>query len=381
MPYLVDVEATIDVPNMYEAPKVRLSYPGSAELGMLWSDLAAIGWIIPEQPPIPYQASAWVGDRGRTTEHEYRVEDFEIISTDWPIHEVVDRGMETVNLLRRLGVDVHMPISYLDFLRKTQLQQKASRESSKTAADGPGAVPDHRLPESAMPFLVPGGNVAEGHIAGGTTETPVMERPQLSVVRDHVEISAVPQPPVAPVQSEPVGLVVVDIPQIVMLSTKAWSVLQTEPGLEVYQSVVVPGRTRWVWSETRHHLATLGATLPDPRILFETVELGWQRTADEVPDLKMNPETDRVLWFIVHQFHEATTLVSFLHEQRDTSARIVPMSPLPNTTAFDDCFLVGAAVPATDFAKVGSKVVANYGDVIARGKPSPLADTAVTFSR
>lgn len=347
---------------MYEAPQIRLSYPGSAELRLLWADLEDIGWTIPEQPAIPYQASAWVGDGGRSHEHEYRVEDFEIHSGDWPIHEIADRGIATVNLLRRMGVDLHMPISYLDFLRKTQLQQRSNTDMPKAAQPKP--VPD------SLP-----------HIPDAALSSPPITfgRPRLEAVPDLVETSAVPQPPVAPVHTVPVDRVVVEIPEIVLLSTKAWSVLQTEPGLDVYQSVVVPGRTRWTWSETSNDLADLGSTLPDPRILFETVELGWQRTSDEVPAITMDPATDRVLWFIVHNFHEATTLVTFLHEQRQASARIVPMSPLPKTTAFDDCFLVGAVVPATDFAKIGSKVVANYGDVIARGKPSPLTQT--TFSR
>lgn len=351
---------------MYEAPQIRLSYPGSAELHLLWADLERIGWTIPERPPIPYQASAWVGDGGHAREHEYRVEDFEILSGDWPTHEIADRGIETVNLLRRMGVDVHMPISYLDFLRKTQLNQNKTSERPE-AVTAPRPVPEearHHIPDAAL------------------ASPPIsFDRPRLAAVPDLAETSAVPQMPVVPVHHVPQERVTVDIPEVVLLSTKAWSVLQTEPGLDVYQSVVVPGRTRWTWSETTNSVDELGSSLPDPRILFETVELGWQRTKDEVPAITMDPETDRVLWFIVHNFHEATTLTTFLHENRETSARIVPMSPLPKTTAFDNCFLVGAVVPATDFAKIGSKVVANYGDVIARGKPSPLADTATTFSR
>ena len=57
------------------------------------------------------------------------------------------------------------------------------------------------------------------------------------------------------------------------------------------------------------------------------------------------------------------------------------MNPLPRTTAFDDCFLVGAVVPAADFAQIGSKVVANYPDVIARGKPAPVAGAELPFRR
>lgn len=350
---------------MYEAPTIRMAYPGSAELRLLWADLEAIGWTVPEQPLVPYQASAWVGTRGRNNEHEYRVEDFEIIPGDWPLHEVADRGIETINLLRRMGVDVRMPISYLDFLRKTQLEQKANPHLP-AAAHRPVAVPDSRIPNNTLPVR-PVDNDVEG---------PLMVRPRLAVVPDPSEDSEqAEQEPV------PAGQVIVDMPQAILLSNKAWSVLQTEPGLEMYQSVVVPGRTRWVWSETCSSVSNLGSTLPDPRILFETVELGWQRAAEHGPTMMLDPTTQRVLWFIVHQLGEANSLVSFLHEQPGVLARAVPMSPMPRTTAFDDCFLVGAVVPASDFATIGSKVVSNHPDVIARGKPSPLADTATTFSR
>ena len=95
----------------------------------------------------------------------------------------------------------------------------------------------------------------------------------------------------------------------------------------------------------------------------------------------MDSSTQRVLWFLAHQFYEATALVAFLHEQRETSARVIPMRPLPNTTAFDDCFLVAAVVPIHDYANTGSKVVANYSDVIARGK-AHVEDTAdLVFTR
>lgn len=380
MPFLVDVEATIDVPNMYVAPQVRFSYPGSAELLQLWEDLEAIGWQVPPRPPIPYQASNWEGDRGRRSRNEYRVEDFEVTADDWPLYEIADRGIETINLLRRSGVDVKMPISYLDFLRKTQLQE---RENKKLPPAARGAAPSNGSMPAAVRHSQQAGSDQPRDVDG-----PLLARPKLEIVPDQHRNKGVQSSPAQSVDiAGPApalaagGPAIVAIPQVVLLSTKAWSVLQTEPDLDVYQSVVVPGRTRWTWSQTTRPVDELGKTLPDPRILFETIELGWQRTSDEVPALTMDPKTQRTLWFIVHQFSEANELVAFLHEQLETSARVVPMSPLPRTTAFDECFLVGAVVPAKEFAKIGSKVVANYGDAIARGKPSPLADTLTTFSR
>ena len=362
--FLVNVEAKLELESMYEAPAISFSYPGSEDLGQLWNELQAIGWTIPEQPVVPYQASSWVGTRGRSTEHEYRVEGFEVTADQWPLVEIADRGIQTINLLRRRGVDVKMPISYLDFLRKTQLQQKAANPPAPQAAH---AGTDMR----------PASQQTE---AQGPSESTLASRPRLSVVPDLAEqndaVEAAVEAPTPTTTVRPV-----EVPQVILLSTKAWSVLQTEPGLELYQSVVVPGRTRWTWSQSTNSVENLGAQLPDPRILFETVELGWQRKTLEAPALEFNPETERTLWFIAHQFSEATELVSFLHEQPDTTAAVVHMNPLPRTTAFDDCFLVGAVVPAGSFAKIGSKVVSNFGDVIARGRVSPLADTATTFSR
>ncbi len=362
MAFLVDVEANLELESMYDAPAIRFSYPGSADLGQLWSELQAIGWSIPDQPIIPYQASSWVGAHERTTSHEYRVEGFEVTADGWPLVEIADRGIQTINLLRRRGVDVKMPISYLDFLRKTQLQQKAGETQEPVAAKS-----DYELRPAAQ-------HAAVGATAGAS-ESQLATRPRLSIVPDPAEETvAETTTPISEVRP-------VEIPQVVLLSNKAWSVLQTEPALDLYQTVVVPGRTRWTWSQTTNSIEQLGSTLPDPRILFETVELGWQRKTVDTPGLEANTETERVLWFLVHQFAEATELVSFLHQHEGTTADVVHMSPLPRTTAFDDCFLVGAVVPAGSFAKIGSRVVSNHGDVIARGRVSPLADTATTFSR
>ena len=361
MAFLVDVEAKLELESMYDAPAIRFSYPGSADLAQLWTEMQTIGWTIPERPAVPYQASSWVGSRGRSNSHEYRVEDFEVTADEWPLIEIADRGIQTINLLRRRGVDVKMPISYLDFLRKTQLQQKAAISQGLAPDAGDNMGPEAQRAEQS---------------ASSQTEAPLATRPRLSIVPDPIEDDAGEQATSSTVEVRPV-----EIPQVILLSTKAWSVLQSEPGLVLYQSVVVRGRTRLTWSQSMNSVEELGAQLPDPRILFETVELGWQRKTLDAPSLTFNPETQRTLWFITHQFSEATELVSFLDQQMDTTSEVIHMQPLPRTTAFDDCFLVGAVVPAGSFAKIGSRVVSNFGDVIARGRVSPLADTATTFRR
>ncbi len=376
---------------MYQAPTICFSYPGSTDLGQLWDGLTAIGWEVPEQPPIPYQASSWTGAGRKERGHEYRVEDFTITAPTWEVNHVADRGVETINLLRRCGVDVHMPITYLDFLRKTQLEQRSSKDLPAAARspqdpsiEKPAAVVDFVRPAPTEQDLepMPVRDVSFRNSPDEYFDGQVLARPALSLVSNHdlpadAGGSDGTEPPARPV----IDNSTVSIPNIIMLSTKAWSVLESEPGLDVYQSVVVPGRTRWVWSQTSNAVDEIGSLLPNPRILFETIELGWQRSNDDVPAMKMDPDTERTLWFIVAQLGEANELATFMQGHPEVSTRIVPMTPLPKTSAFDDCFLVGAVVPVADFAKVGSKVVSKFPDVIARGKPTPLVGTDQAFQR
>jgi len=121
--YVEDVEAIVDAPEGPRAPKITFSFPGLADLSSMWSELSKLGWDIPELPPHPDPEIDWnAADGSRVQVLPYRVDDFEITATTWPRHLVADRGLKTVNLLRRIGVDLDVPISYLDFLRRTQLQ-------------------------------------------------------------------------------------------------------------------------------------------------------------------------------------------------------------------------------------------------------------------
>ena len=299
MPFLVDVEATIDVPDMYAAPMISFSYPGNSEPSQLWNDLAAIGWEVPERPFVPYQASSWTGSGRKERGHAYRVEGFEVFAGHWDTQVVADRGLETINLLRRCGVDVHMPITYLDFLRKTQLQQRATGllpRPAQAAAVVPQAaavvaqvaVPVDHLVETNVVET----NVADHIRVAESVSEAIAEHsdyeaegqvlaPVLTIVPDPESAEVAPEAPVTP--AAPVANPnEVELPKTILLSTKAWSVLENEPGLEIYQSVVVPGRTKWTWSESTVDAAELGSALPDPRILFDTVELGWQRSNDEI---------------------------------------------------------------------------------------------------
>ncbi len=322
MPFLSDVKAKVEVPNTYVAPGLRFSYPESVDPTPLWDALAELGFGIPPAPPIPYRAESWVGDGRHKSSHVFRVENFVLDSPDWGLDEIADRGLTTINTLRRFGVDVRMPISYLDFLRKTQIEQKA-----------------------------------------GTTVEPEPELPMAPKTADHVPFAA--NATTAP--SRPTQLFV-QIPEVVLLSDKAWTVLRCEENLHLYQSVVVPGRTRWTWAESSSKVGELGSALPDDKILFETIELGWQRTVDEVPVLTINPDTQKSLWFLVHNLTEANQVAAFLQEHKEVSARVVPMNPVDRTTAFEDAFLVGAVLPAAHLALLGTGVVSKFPDVIARGR-------------
>ena len=377
MPFLVDVEATLDVPNVYAAPTLSFSYPGSSELGDLWDGLAAVGWGIPELPSIPYQASSWMGDGRQSREQEYRVEDFALTTPNWSIDEIADRGIETINLLRRYGVDVHMPISYLDFLRKTQLQLK-NRSGLSAAAQSAGSVPE--VPDSSVPAAAP---LEPFTIPDHAIDERLLARRRLTVVPDLIEsgeplevegldrgLDEGPSsvPPLKIGGSPKPELVT--IPQVIMLSTKAWSVLQNDPVVDVYEPLADLNRNGWTWSETDAALDQLGKDLPDPRIFFETIEFGWRRTPDEVPTLAIQPDSQTTRWFIVYELSEANKLVQFLHEHPEVSARIIPMDPIEGTGTEDGCLLVGAVVPLSHVATVNSKLADNFPSVIPRGEPA-----------
>ncbi len=120
--FVVDVAATVEVRDANLAPKLIFSFPGLDDPLRLWNELAALDWDIPVRPPHPDPEIDWNSNNGEGfSVLPYRVEDFVVTARNWPTHEVAERGLNTINLLRRLGVDLDVPISYLDFLRRTQV--------------------------------------------------------------------------------------------------------------------------------------------------------------------------------------------------------------------------------------------------------------------
>jgi len=105
--FVVDVEATVIVRDANVAPDLKFSFPGLSDPIQLWTELKVLGWIIPERPPHPAPEIDWnagTGQQGYSV-LPYLVEDFIVTAPHWPTHEVAQRGLKTVNLLRRFGVD------------------------------------------------------------------------------------------------------------------------------------------------------------------------------------------------------------------------------------------------------------------------------------
>lgn len=120
--FVVDVEATVEVRDANQAPKLTFSFPGLDDPLNLWRELDLLGWEIPERPPHPNPEIDWNKGAGQSyAVLPYRIDDFVVEAPRWPAHEVAERGLNTINLMRRLGVDLNLPIAYLDFLRRTQV--------------------------------------------------------------------------------------------------------------------------------------------------------------------------------------------------------------------------------------------------------------------
>jgi len=135
---VVEVEATVQARDATRPPRITLSFPGLQDPLQLWHELEKLGWKIPDRPPHPDAEIDWESpDGSRYHVLPYRVEDFEIHAEKWPRSIVAERGLETVNLLRRMGVDLNVPIAYLDFLRRTQLQLMKNPGRSKPAVRKP----------------------------------------------------------------------------------------------------------------------------------------------------------------------------------------------------------------------------------------------------
>lgn len=141
--FVVDVKANVEVRDANRAPKLIFSFPGLDDPENLWNELIALGWNVPERPPHPEAEINW-DDQANGHAYAvlpYQVEDFLVEAHKWPPNEVAERGLETINTLRRLGVNLNVPIAYLDFLRRTQVAMLRNPTKWKRPVEKPTKIP------------------------------------------------------------------------------------------------------------------------------------------------------------------------------------------------------------------------------------------------
>lgn len=119
--HVVDIRATVEARDVSRPPKITFTFPGLDDPLRLWNELEVLRWIVPERPE-PELEIDWDSPEGAGFKVlPYMIEGFEVIADHWPADRVAEWSLDTINLLRRLGVDLDIPIAYLAFLRRTQV--------------------------------------------------------------------------------------------------------------------------------------------------------------------------------------------------------------------------------------------------------------------
>ena len=151
--FVDDVEVDVEVRDATAPPRLTFAFPGLEDPLVLWERLRDIGWIIPDRPPHPAPEIDW-NSPGGSKYHvlEYRVEGFVVTAEEWPRDEVAVRGLDTINVLRRMGVDLHVPVAYLAYLRRNQVAELRSPNPHKRK-QRPTRVP-RTLLLSKQPYAV-----------------------------------------------------------------------------------------------------------------------------------------------------------------------------------------------------------------------------------
>ena len=140
------VHATVAVRNSSLPPELSFSFPGLHEPTELWAQLEELGWNIPEIPIAPDPVIDWTSPGG--SEYSvlpYVVEGFRVTAKKWPATEIAERSLNTINMLRRSGIDLQIPIAYLDFLRRTQVAIMKRSELGRSKPPQPAAIPNTLL--------------------------------------------------------------------------------------------------------------------------------------------------------------------------------------------------------------------------------------------
>jgi|GEM_PF-4632443 len=293
---VVDVFATVDARDASLPPRIIFTFPGLDDPLRLWTELESLHWIVPDrlepELEIDWDSPEGAGFRVRP----YTVEGFEIIADNWPAGRVAEWSLETINLLRRFGVDLDIPIAYLAFLRRTQM--------------GLLNNPNH----------------------GATKEIKSTS-----------------------------------IPNTLLLSKQPWSVLIDEPTVDVYQTAAAPGQPNWYWVESERHCDDIGETVVAQDAVLGAVDFGWELLSRMEAPGAVDGQ-DRVLRFIVQDVKDGSDMLARLRTLVDDRCASMLMRPIRKTGAVTNCLLIICVVPSERFAEVGSQMVTEFPDAIARGR-------------
>ena len=150
---VVDVFATVEARDETRPPKLIFAFPGLDDPLPLWTELEALGWFIPDrvEPDLEIDWDAPDGAGYRVV--PYIVEGFEVVAEGWPASKVAERSLDTINVLRRYGVELDIPIAYLAFLRRAQVAILDDPERRALQIAKPTSVPETIL-LSRQPWAV-----------------------------------------------------------------------------------------------------------------------------------------------------------------------------------------------------------------------------------
>lgn len=144
-----DVRVVVEVHNQSAPPKLLFSFPGLEDPVEIWDDLRQLGWEIPDRPPHPPPEIDWDAPEGsRYHVLPYRVEEFGITASRWPSFEVAERGLETINALRRFGVDLEVP-GLVPRLSPPDTARTSARSRPVTGSPTPGQSSAGVAPQQA----------------------------------------------------------------------------------------------------------------------------------------------------------------------------------------------------------------------------------------
>lgn len=151
---MTDVHATVHSRDATRPPEISFTFQGLQDPVGLWDELIKLGWDVPDRPTVEAEID-WNSPEGASYRlAPFLVENFAITPNNWPTNLVAERSLATINILRRLGVELDVPIAYLAFLRRTQVAILKDPSRAPTAEAKVTSVPNtlllSRQPWSAL---------------------------------------------------------------------------------------------------------------------------------------------------------------------------------------------------------------------------------------